>query len=277
MYSSVVVSLAVYLLAPAGAMRAQEVQRADLRKMANPLARNPAAVEAGRAHYGERCAGCHGHDGRGAEGPSLYRSRVVARGAAGELFEILKYGIPGTEMVPVGLSDEQLWQIVSYVHSIARPGLQPPVPGDPEAGRRIFQQADCSGCHMVRGKGGVLGPDLSSLALERTSEAIRNALLQPGASVATGYKAVTVSTAKGETITGVVKNEDNFTIQLMKTNGEFALFLRNELREVVYKPESLMPRDYSRRLSPEQLQNLLAYLDRLRAPVMKFEVHWLNY
>ncbi len=168
-------------------------------------------------------------------------------------------------MPPSGLDAKESEQVVDYLYSLTRPGLGAPVPGDSEAGRQVFAKADCSRCHIAGGQGGALGPDLSSVALRLSSARIRQAVLEPGSTIADGYRTVSVKTRAGRKITGVLKNEDNFSLQIMQPNNEYALLDRDELTEVTYERRSLMPDGYGGRLSALDLQNLLAFLDRLSA------------
>jgi putative heme-binding domain-containing protein len=180
-------------------------------------------------------------------------------------------------MPPFRIPEEHLWQIVAYVHSLTRPGVGPPVSGDPEVGHRVFQESGCYQCHQVGGKGGAVGPELSSIGLRSSSEKIRESVLTPQAQVAEGYRVVSVTTAAGETITGTLKNEDNFSMQIMTLDGGFALLDRSEVKRSSAEHRSLMPDNYGRKLSPEDLQNLLAFLDRQRAPFVKLVSTFQNY
>ena len=124
----------------------------------NPLRRDPAAIEAGDELFHERCAVCHGQRAQGAMAPDLVRTRTVTRGAEAALFGLIRNGIPGTDMPPQpDLEDTGIWQIVTYLRALALPGQQPPLKGDPDAGRRVFRQAGCVSCHVVDGTGGFLG------------------------------------------------------------------------------------------------------------------------
>jgi len=58
-------------------------------------------------------------------------------------------------------------------------------------------------------------------------------------------------------------NEDSFSLQMLGSDNELHMFARDELRQVVYEPKSLMPTDYDKRLTPEEFQDLLAFLSRL--------------
>src|SRR5688572_14053892 len=65
----------------------------------NPLAGNQDAIRNGMAIFRGACADCHAIDARGARGPDL--TRLWANGATDDrLFQIVRRGIPGTEMPP---------------------------------------------------------------------------------------------------------------------------------------------------------------------------------
>ncbi|MFN7936689.1 MAG: c-type cytochrome [Bryobacteraceae bacterium] len=239
------------------------------------LPSDPAAIAKGETLYRNTCAGCHGPNLRGGEGPNLFHSRMVVSGPPRNFFNLLAKGRPNTEMIPFRLPEEQLWQIVAYVYSHTRPGLGPPVEGDAAAGERVFDQAGCRGCHMVGGKGGVLGPDLSSLGLRMPAAKIRESILSPSAEIAEGYAAVRIALHNGQTIEGTLRNHDNFSYQVLRQDGEYALLERAEASQVDLLPKSLMPPAGG--LSPEQLRNLVAFLHRQRAPMLKFPVTFFNY
>ena len=240
----------------------------------NPFERDPEAIEAGKQQFETRCSGCHGIDARGARGPDLYASARAAAGEVDPLFWSIKDGIPGTEMISFGLSTEQSWQIVSYLRSLASPGAQPPVEGDVEAGREAFETAGCGSCHMIEGRGGILGPDLSGVAAVRTAEAIREAIVDPGKTTQPGFQGARIVDQAGHAHRGLIQNEDNFTIQLLTTKLERVSLDRAGLS---IELKSLMPPDYGQRLSAVQLRNLLAFLDRQRKPTLHYEKGFGNY
>ncbi len=243
----------------------------------NPLTRNPDAVRAGRGLYLERCAVCHGQDAKGSMAANLVSSRTV-RGSDAALFEVISEGFPGTEMPPqADLVPQRIWQLVTYLHSLARPGLQPPLPGDAEAGRKIFESAGCAGCHQVDGSGGFLGPPLDSIAARKTSDQIRNDVLNPDAVLPAGYETVAALTRGGDRVEGILKNEDTFSVQILMRDGRFRLLDRRDIAELRKPLQSAMPRDYRSKLSGGQLRNLLAYLDRQRDRYIPIQRNFSNY
>lgn len=242
----------------------------------NPLGRDPAAVAAGKARFLERCAVCHGQDAKGSQAANLVRAPIVVGGKDGALFDVIRKGLPGTAMPPqADLEDEGIWQLVSFLHSLARSGEQPPVEGDAAAGARLFHDGGCYGCHIVDGSGGFLGPELDSIATRRKTEEIRDDILHPNASVGEGYRRVVVRTKNGESFEGLLKNEDTASLQVLRPDGTYALLRRSEAASVDKPEGSLMPPLAG--WTAEQIQNLLAFLDRQRNPHIPFERGFQNY
>ena len=154
-------------------------------------------LDIGKKAYQARCEGCHGSDGTGGgHGPSFVevrRSRVTSKETLRDL--ILK-GIPDAGMPSFPMSDAEVDGIVAYVTMLKAPAADYPVAGDAAAGERFFAgNGNCSGCHMVRGKGGIVGPDLSNLARERKLAQIEQALNNPGAAPATPCSAEAAANA----------------------------------------------------------------------------------
>ena len=127
---------------------------------------------------------------------------------------------------------------------------------------------------MISGKGGVLGPDLSGIALSEFPDQIRRSVMEPDAAIDEDFRTVTIVTRKNEKIVGVLKMEDNFSVQVMKKDGQYALLLRSEIADIRYEDRSVMPRP---NLQPADLQNLLAFLDRQRVRRAKFSLTFQNY
>jgi len=104
----------------------------EARALHNPLPYSPEMVENGKAIYEGKgtCVNCHGVNGRG-DGPGaatlnppprVFRSRGFwMHRTEGEIFWVIKYGSPGTAMIPFGglLSDEEIWTVIHYEQSFA--------------------------------------------------------------------------------------------------------------------------------------------------------------
>ncbi len=225
----------------------------------------------GRRLFQGQCARCHGMDGAGGTGPGLNRS-VLGRAPDDQaLFSVIKEGIRSTEMPAAWqMIEQEIWQVAGYVRSLGRTA-RVPLPGEPERGKRLYEtKGQCTTCHIVRGRGGSLGPDLTEIGARRGIAHLRSALLNPGSSKArdsSGYISflvMRVVTQDGREVRGIRINEDTFTLQLRDADNRVHSFRKNDLKEVTRESNgSLMP-SYETVFSPAEIDDLIAYLASLR-------------
>jgi len=226
----------------------------------NPFESNEEAIRIGASLFAVRCAECHGPDAKGRLGPDL--TRRWARGESDEsAFRIIRNGVPGSSMPPSSAPDDELWAVVAHLRSIS---VMPPLvtTGDAGRGRALFEK-ECSGCHQVRGEGGALGPDLTTIGATRSRAALTTALRDPSASVALGFRGATFNVG-GERVEGAVKGEDAFSLQVVTDDGELRAFPKRDLDGLTRSATSLMPVFDASKLSDTALEDLLAYLGTLR-------------
>jgi cytochrome c oxidase cbb3-type subunit 3 len=245
----------------------------------NPLADDPKAAKAGEYQFRINCALCHGLGARGGgRGPDLTRAVKKHAHTDREMFQTISSGIPGTAMPAngtngqgVGMTDEEIWQIIAYLRSQE---VKAPVkpPGDAVRGKDLFYgDRNCSLCHMVEGKGGRLGPELTAVGESRTRDAIMDSVRNPSRRLAWGlteatkefpqeYESVTAVTAEGKEIRGVTLNEDSFSLQIMDTDEKIHLLEKDKLRSFQKSRESAMPKYDADALSDKDLEDIVAFL-----------------
>jgi cytochrome c oxidase cbb3-type subunit 3 len=171
--------------------------------------------------------------------------------------------VPGTDMPPANLADMEIWRLAAFVRSLGAPAYESKLPGDADAGAAIFfGKGGCSGCHMVHGRGGFLGPDLTGIGAERTAPRLREAIVKPSARIVEGYEGVSVTTLDGTKISGVARNNDDYSIQILDGQGRLHLLSKDKLSGLEFREKPLMPEDYGQRLSPGEIVDLVAYLGR---------------
>ncbi len=241
----------------------------------NPMAGDRTAIAAGARLFGQVCQACHGAEGRGDRAPALAAGVFRHGSTAGEIFFNIRNGFRGTQMPGfTQFSSDQIWQLVSYIRSLAGAVVvSEKVAGDPAEGRKIFEgKGQCLSCHPVNGQGQPVGPDLSS-AGKTAAESLEASILNPnqprggrGGFSRAMPSTVIVKTADGHEYRGVRKNEDVFSLQMVDLRGELHLFDKSKLAEVRVEDKSVMPDDYAKRLTPAELQNLVAYLKTLNGP-----------
>lgn len=225
-------------------------------------ARDPGAIEAGKRHFESRCAACHGADGRGGErGPDIISPERARRRSSDDLSELIRKGTPAAGMPAFQLPEREMRELVAFIRSLSAPAIESAPPGDVAAGEAFFfGKGNCSSCHTVKGRGELLGPDLSELGIERTLPEIEQSLRAPGARVTQGFRLVSVRLRDGQRLRGFAKNESNYDLQLQSLDGKFYLLQREEIAELTRETVSLMPEAQA---TEEEMRNLLAYLSRL--------------
>ena len=250
----------------------------------NPFARDPKAAKAGEYEFRINCALCHGLGARGGgRGPDLTRAQKKHAHTDADMFQTISNGIPGTAMPAngtngqgVGMTDREIWQIITYIRSqeVKAPAK---ALGNAAHGKELFYgDANCSLCHMVEGKGGRVGPDLSGAGGSRTREAIIDSVRNPSQRLAWGlteatkefpqeYETVTVVTADGKQIKGITLNEDSFSVQIMDSGEKIHLLDKSTLKSFEKSRESAMPKYDGDILSDKDLEDIVAFLSRLGA------------
>lgn len=219
----------------------------------------------GKATFRSNCAFCHGLVGGGGRGPALNLGRFLHGSTDQDIKAVIQSGVPGTTMPSFEFEEEELTNLVAYVRSLSgeRSDFKSPkVRGDPITGRKVYEKNSCSGCHRIGSEGSVFGPDLTRIGAGRSAEYLRESIVNPSADIPEDYAGVTVVTREGKRVTGVRINEDTFTVQLRDSSQNFQMFQKDEVQQVIHETKSLMPTYNS--LSPDELQELLAYLDTLR-------------
>jgi putative heme-binding domain-containing protein len=216
----------------------------------------------GQRAFNSNCAGCHGLDGRGSDkGPNI-ASVNVRRLPDARVSSIISDGIPGTGMPAFhSLSEQQIRALISYVRVLQGKLEARTPPGDATRGKEIFfGKGECSSCHARSGEGGFLGRDLSAYGSDLPAKAIRDEILKPDRIEPAGYRSAALVTHDGNRLEGVIRNEDNFSVQLQTKDGGFHFFQKSDLRTVEHLERSLMPTNFGERLSPSELNDLVSYL-----------------
>jgi len=219
----------------------------------------------GKQIFASSCAGCHGLDGRGGErAPDIATRREMQRLSDVKLARIVDAGVPGTGMPSFhSLGASGIKSVVSYLRKLQGGGKSATLPGNPQKGESIFfAKGSCSDCHMVGGKGGFLAADLSSYAGTRSVDEIRETIANPDSTRKAGEKIVAVVTRSGEPYSGIVRNEDNFSLQLQTVDGNFHFFMKSELQTLKRQTESVLPAGYHSALGGRDLDDVISYLIR---------------
>jgi putative heme-binding domain-containing protein len=191
-----------------------------------------------------------------------------------QLFGIVHDGAASGTMPAFGaiLSDDKIKAVGAYLRSLQghSGGEHTALPGDSAAGKLLFfGKAACSECHSIvdsgAGSGGFLASDLTDYARSREPAEILRAITQPNDNLNPRARTAVIVTHDGQKLTGFIRNQDNFSMQLQSLDGTFHMLERSGLASVTYDPLSLMPADYGQRFSSAELDNLVSFLMRTAA------------
>jgi putative heme-binding domain-containing protein len=250
-------------------LAAGAVSQPPSRKANSPAVKAAPDQARGKRLFEGHCARCHGMQGGGGTGANLRRPRLPRAPDDASLFDLIRDGIPESGMPYTwAMSDNEVRDVIVYVRSLGRVRSEP-LPGDPEKGKRVYHQADCGTCHIIAGKGGSLGPELTEVGARRGLQFLRGALLHPGQDRPVsdeGYAShlpVLAVTKDGRLLTGLRVNEDTFTIQLRDASNRLHSLQKSDLEELHKLDGSMMPA-YEKTLSQSDIDQLVSYLASLK-------------
>ena len=214
----------------------------------------------GKHAFETNCAVCHGLDGLGGEhAPDIIR-RADVKGLSDEaLQDVIHDGIPEAGMpgFPI-LGDEGAHAIVAYMRFLQGRSAGNSVPGNPARGHDLFfGKAGCAACHQIGSREQFIVGDLAGFARDHSGDEIRNAILKPAGEP---QEAVTAVAQDGRKFSGMIRNEDNASLQLQDADGRFYLLMKSSLVSVQRKTGEPMPVDYGQRLSSTELHDLVSYI-----------------
>ncbi len=146
--------------------------------------------------------------------------------------------------------------------------------GDPARGRAVWDAsahnaAQCAKCHMVHGRGGQVGPDLSMIGKKASRENLYESILYPSRAIADQFVQYQVTTTAEVTLTGLIIADTAEAIVLRDANGKDFRIPKADLAMPPRKlPTSLMPEDVVAALTEDELIDLVAYLETLQRPAL---------
>jgi cytochrome c oxidase cbb3-type subunit III len=211
----------------------------------------------GKSIFEPRCATCHGLDGRGGEhAPDIIRQTAVTTLTDEALLDLIHDGIPQAGMPgfpDMGQEDGQA--LVAYLRFLQGKSDGNSIAGDPVRGREVFfGKAGCAACHS---RGPSVAEELSGFARDHQVGEIREAILRPSGG---RPEAATAVARDGRKFSGMIRNEDNASLQLQGEDARFYLLIKSSLVSVQRKAGEPMPVDYGQRLTDAELNDLLGYI-----------------
>ena len=163
---------------------------------------------------------------------------------------------------------------------MGRPAGQPPTidgwkkvvaeKGDAAAGERLFfhpKGPQCAVCHRINGRGGFVGPDLSTIGNSLHRDKLVESILEPGREVAPMFVHWKVRTKKGDVVDGRVVDEDmspSGYVVLIDAQGKQTRVKNVDIDERQASKLSIMPEKLVERLTRQDFRDLIEFLSGLK-------------
>ncbi|MBI5803010.1 MAG: c-type cytochrome, partial [Verrucomicrobia bacterium] len=125
-------------------------------------------------------------------------------------------------------------------------------------GAEVFTKA-CAVCHLLDGKGALVGPQLDGIG-GRGVERLLEDILDPNRNVDTAFRATVFVLRDGESVSGLFRREEGATLVYALANGQEARVPKADVKERRETETSLMPSNFHEAITAAELNDLLAFL-----------------
>ncbi len=124
-------------------------------------------------------------------------------------------------------------------------------------GRKLFEKT-CSSCHKMFGQGGALGPELTGAQRSNLTYLLEN-IVDPSGVVTKEFRATVILLDDGRILTGLVTSQTDKVVTL-GTQEKIHFIPTDEIVQMKQSDVSTMPEGLLEPMSPEQIRNLISYL-----------------
>ncbi len=131
--------------------------------------------------------------------------------------------------------------------------------------KSLTSEVQCMKCHMVRGQGGQIGPDLSMIGKKGSKENLFESILYPSKAIADQFVSWKLDSEDGQSITGLLVGETETTLTVRDANGKDYQFpVKGTERKKSL--QSIMPEGLVATLTEDELVDVVEYLTQLQTP-----------
>jgi putative heme-binding domain-containing protein len=123
----------------------------------------------------------------------------------------------------------------------------------------------CYRCHTVHGRGGKIGPDLSTIARSSDRKKLAESILRPAKEIAPQFASWSFVTRDGRTLSGVLVSEDREGhVRIGGADGRVTEIDASQIEERRQQTTSIMPERLTDLLTVDEFRDLIAFLATLK-------------
>src|SRR5205823_1272710 len=130
-------------------------------------------------------------------------------------------------------------------------------------GRGLFLAQACAACHTDADGQTLKGPHLVDIGKRYSAAELVESILQPSAKIAQGFETYRFDMADGKVFTGFVVSERAQSVLIREVTGTQRELPRAQIESRAILKQSMMPEGIVNNLMPEELADLIAYLQSL--------------
>ncbi len=137
--------------------------------------------------------------------------------------------------------------------------------GDARLGGRLFYThpaAQCTRCHVIRGEGTNVGPQLGGIGSKLSREQILQALIEPGARLAPGFGSVSLTLKDGQKVSGILMEETDKEIVLKTSEAEPLHIAVARISERTNSPSAMPP--MGGLMTKREIRDMVEFLANLK-------------
>jgi putative heme-binding domain-containing protein len=138
--------------------------------------------------------------------------------------------------------------------------------GDAANGAKVYFRAapGCANCHVVRGQGTELGPNLSEIGTKLGKDALFESILDPSAGISFGFEAWTFTLKNDEEAYGLLASETGDEVTLKNTGGIVTKIRKGDVAARQQSKLSIMPAGLQAGMTTQEFVDLVEYLSSLK-------------
>jgi putative heme-binding domain-containing protein len=130
--------------------------------------------------------------------------------------------------------------------------------GDPQRGWAVYDRI-CGQCHRMHQRGYEVGPELTRNGRSNFEQLVVS-VFDPSLVIGEAYQSVTVVTADGRALSGLVTERSDQRIVLKVQGGKTEIVPADEIEEIQQNVQSMMPEGLEEQMTRQELADLFALL-----------------